>query len=80
MHAVDHINLVVDDLEAMLRFYETVLGLKLSNGVTISGEWIDRTVGLNDVQADVAYLDRETGPRIELIRYLLPYHHEPKPP
>jgi catechol 2,3-dioxygenase-like lactoylglutathione lyase family enzyme len=73
---IDHINLVVNDLDAMTRFYETLLGLKVSKRVTISGGWIDQTVGLKDVKADVAYLDSASGPRVELIRY----HSPPAPP
>ena len=70
--SIDHVNLVVVDLDAMVQFYETVLGLRLTRRVTISGEWIDRTVGLRDVKAEVVYLDLPTGPRIELIRYQSP--------
>ena len=72
IQSIDHINLVVDDLDAMVRFYEHVLGLKITKRVTISGEWIDQTVGLPDVKADVVYLDLASGPRIELIRYQSP--------
>jgi catechol 2,3-dioxygenase-like lactoylglutathione lyase family enzyme len=72
IQSIDHVNLVVQDLDAMTRFYQTLLGLKVTKRVTISGEWIDRTVGLSQVKADVVYLDAESGPRIELIRYLSP--------
>ena len=76
MMTIDHVNLVVADLEAMSRFYEALLGLKITKRVTISGGWIDRVVGLKDVRADVVYLDAANGPRIELIRY----HSPPEPP
>ena len=72
MHSIDHVNLVVTDLEGMTRFYEAMLGLKVTKHVTISGEWVDQTVGLNGVNADVVYLDPENGPRIELIKYRAP--------
>jgi catechol 2,3-dioxygenase-like lactoylglutathione lyase family enzyme len=52
-----------------VRFYTQLLGLRETKRVTISGKWIDETVGLKDVRADVVYLDFPTGPRIELIRY-----------
>jgi len=70
--SIDHINIVVKDLEGMIRFYRDVLGLKVTKQVTISGEWVDRTVGLTGAKGDVVYLDLPTGPRIELIRYLSP--------
>ena len=74
---IDHVNLVVQDLEAMTIFYAEVLGLKITKRVTISGEWIGRTVGLGEVNADVVYLDFPAGPRIELIRYNRPAMHRP---
>jgi catechol 2,3-dioxygenase-like lactoylglutathione lyase family enzyme len=75
IQSIDHINLVVNDLDAMTRFYKTLLGLKVSKRVTIAGEWIDETVGLKNVKADVVYLDAASGPRVELIRY----HSPPTP-
>ena len=69
---LDHINIVVRDLGSMVDFYTRVLGLRESKRVTISGQWIDETVGLRDVLGDVVYLDFASGPRIELI-----YYHRP---
>jgi catechol 2,3-dioxygenase-like lactoylglutathione lyase family enzyme len=74
---LDHVNIVVADLDRMVAFYRDVLGLKLTKQVTISGEWVASVVGLPDVHADVVYLDFESGPRIELIRYNRP--GEPRP-
>ena len=76
---IDHINLVVEDLDAMTRFYTDTLGLNVTKRVTISGQWIGKTVGLgDDVNADVVYLDFTAGgPRIELIRYNTPALHRP---
>jgi catechol 2,3-dioxygenase-like lactoylglutathione lyase family enzyme len=62
----------------MTRFYEAMLGLKVTKHVTISGEWVDQTVGLNGVNADVVYLDPPSGPRIELIRYRAPEASAPR--
>lgn len=72
---IDHVNLVVKDLPAMMAFYRDGLGLKVTKQATISGEWIARVVGLEegaDVEADVVYLELPTGPRIELIHYRRP--------
>jgi catechol 2,3-dioxygenase-like lactoylglutathione lyase family enzyme len=66
---IDHMNIVASDLERMVTFYRDVLGLRETKRVTITGEWVAATVGLSDVHADVVYLDLESGPRIELIRY-----------
>lgn len=70
---IDHVNIVVQDLERMTAFYVDVLGLTVTKRVTISGAWIGAVVGLgDDVHADVVYLDFPRGPRIELLRYNRP--------
>ena len=46
--------------------------MRVTKRVTITGEWIDRVVGLVGAHADVVYLDLATGPRVELIRYNRP--------
>jgi glyoxylase I family protein len=69
---IDHVNLVVHDLEAMTAFYRDVLGFRVTKQVTISGEWVDAVVGLKGVEADVVYLDPPAGPRVELIYYRSP--------
>jgi len=76
LESIDHVNLVVRDLERMTAFYRDVLGLEVTKEVTISGEWIDRVVGLPRVEADVVYLDLPSGPRIELIYYRSPVGRE----
>jgi glyoxylase I family protein len=70
--SIDHVNLVVTDLPRMLAFYRDVLGLTVTKQVSISGEWIGKTVGLDDVCAEVVYLDLPEGPRIELLSYISP--------
>ena len=70
--SIDHVNLVVSDMTRMVAFYRDVLGLTVTKHVTISGDWIGRTVGLDNVRAEVIYLDLPSGPRIELLRYVTP--------
>jgi len=74
---IDHVNIVVSDLEKMVHFYCSLLGLKETKRVTISGDWVAATVGLTDVHADVVYLELPAGPRIELIRYNTPTMDRP---
>lgn len=78
LSSIDHINIVVTDLEQMVRFYTDLLGHKVTKRVTISGEWVDRVVGLNGAKGDVVYLELPAGPRIELIRYLSPAGASPE--
>ncbi len=75
---IDHINIVVKDLETMIHFYEKHLGFKLSKRVEISGAWIEAVVALKDARAEVVYLELPSGPRIELIHYLSPKGQRPE--
>jgi catechol 2,3-dioxygenase-like lactoylglutathione lyase family enzyme len=72
LSSFDHVNLVVADLPRMLAFYRDTLGFTVTKHVTISGDWIGKTVGLENVSAEVVYLDLPSGPRIELLRYISP--------
>jgi catechol 2,3-dioxygenase-like lactoylglutathione lyase family enzyme len=72
IEGIDHVNIVVHDLAAMTKFYCECLGCRVTKEVTISGDWIAAVVGLQNVVADVVYLDFPSGPRIELIRYRIP--------
>lgn len=72
IESIDHVNLVVRDLPSMTAFYRDVLQFRVTKQVSISGEWIDETVGLTGVVGDVVYLDLPAGPRIELIDYRHP--------
>ncbi|MCJ8328817.1 MAG: VOC family protein [Lentisphaeria bacterium] len=69
---IDHINIVVKDLDRSVKFYTELLGFTLSNQAHLEGDWIETIVGLNGVNADVKYVRPESGPRIELIQYNLP--------
>lgn len=77
LECIDHINLVVEDLDRMADFYTSLLGMGITKRVSIRGPWIDQTVGLRNVEADVIYLDPPTGPRVELIRYRNPETRRP---
>ncbi len=70
---VDHINIVVADLERSVQFYTGLLGLKETRRARLTGAWIDAIVGLEGVEAEVAYVQPQGGgPRIELIQYRAP--------
>lgn len=73
INAIDHINIVVSDLERSVKFYTEVLGFEKINTVHLEGDWIDSIVGLKGVNADVAFIVAPEGePKIELLCYKTP--------
>lgn len=73
LQAVDHINIVVSNMETSLSFYTELLGFRETKRAMLEGAWIDQVVGLKGVKAEVVYIEApESGPRIELIHYLHP--------
>jgi catechol 2,3-dioxygenase-like lactoylglutathione lyase family enzyme len=64
---MDHVGVVVDDLEAAISFF-VELGMELDGGTTaVEGEWVDRVVGLDDVRVEVAFVRTPDGHgRLEL--------------
>jgi catechol 2,3-dioxygenase-like lactoylglutathione lyase family enzyme len=55
LQRMDNVIIVVDDLEgAKASFVE--LGMELEDQTVVQGPWVDQTVGLNDVRADIATL------------------------
>lgn len=70
---IDHVNIVVDDLERSVRFYTEVLGFDEIKRAHLKGEWIEQIVALKGVEAKVAYVRAPGGePRIELLQYISP--------
>ena len=70
---VDHINLVVSDLDRSVQFYTEILGFREVGRARLEGVWIENVVGLKGVQADVVYLEADAGgTRLELLNYESP--------
>lgn len=71
---IDHINIVVADLERAAHFYETVFGFARGFSATLQGDWIETVTGLAGARAECLFLDppRAGATRIELIRYDAP--------
>lgn len=69
---MDNVLIVVEDLEAVIAFF-VELGLELEGQTQVEGDFVDRTVGLEGVRADIAMLRTPDGHgRIELTRFLTP--------
>lgn len=68
---IDNVGIVVQDLELTIAFFQE-LGFELEGKMPISGEWVDRIVGLHDVRNDIAMMRTPDGKnKLELIKF----HH-----
>src|SRR5438067_7604248 len=69
---MDNVLIVVDDLEAVKAFFAE-LGMELEGETTVEGPWVDSTVGLDGVRADIAMLRTPDGQgRVELTKFHTP--------
>jgi catechol 2,3-dioxygenase-like lactoylglutathione lyase family enzyme len=69
---MDHVGIVVDDLAAATKFF-VELGLELEGEGPVEGDWVDRIVGLEGVQADIVGLQTPDGTTwLELTRFRSP--------
>src|ERR1051325_11568008 len=73
LRAIDHINIVVADLERSVKFYTEVLGFRKTHDVYMEGDWIEAIIGLRGVKGLVAFVETPGGGmRIELVEYRAP--------
>lgn len=69
---MDNIGIVVADLPAAIAFF-VELGLTLEGEMRVEGDWVDQTIGLQGVQADIAMLRTPDGNgRLELSQFHRP--------
>ena len=69
---MDNVLIVVDDLEAAKAFFAE-LGMELEGETQLEGPWVDSTVGLNDVRADITMMRTPDGHgRVELTKFHTP--------
>jgi catechol 2,3-dioxygenase-like lactoylglutathione lyase family enzyme len=69
---MDHVGVVVDDLGVATAFF-VALGLKLLGEGRVEGGWVDRVVGLEGVQAEIAMMETPDGHgRLELTKFHAP--------
>jgi catechol 2,3-dioxygenase-like lactoylglutathione lyase family enzyme len=71
---MDHVGIVVDDLEAATEFF-VELGLVKQGDGFVEGQLVDRIVGLEGIRSDIVMLETpDGGARIELVRFQSPPH------
>jgi catechol 2,3-dioxygenase-like lactoylglutathione lyase family enzyme len=72
LQRMDHVGIVVDDLAAAQEFF-VELGLELQGEWTAGGPWVDRVIGLEGVDAEVAMMQTPDGNgRVELSKFHSP--------
>jgi catechol 2,3-dioxygenase-like lactoylglutathione lyase family enzyme len=71
LQRMDNVLIVVEDLEAAKAFF-TELGMELDGETTAEGPWVDSTVGLEGVRADIAMMRAPDGGRVELSKFHTP--------
>jgi catechol 2,3-dioxygenase-like lactoylglutathione lyase family enzyme len=76
---MDNVLIVVEDLEAAQAFFAE-LGMEVEGETTVEGPWVDQTVGLDDVRADITMMRTPDGHgRVELSRFTGRRRSEPSP-
>lgn len=69
---INHINIVVNSMDASLDFYVGVLGMRETFRCELEGEWIDTVTGVANAKASCVFVQPPNGGcRIELLEY----HH-----
>ncbi len=72
LRRMDNVLIVVDDLEAAIALF-TELGMEVEGRTQVEGEFVDRTVGLEGVRAEIVMLRTPDGHgRVELSRFVTP--------
>src|SRR4051812_49170453 len=69
---MDHVSIVVDDLEAATAFF-IELGMELEGEGLVEGPWVDRISGLKDVRVTIAMMRTPDGHnKLELTKFHTP--------
>ena len=72
LQRMDNVLIVVDDLDAAKAFFAE-LGMELEGETQVEGSWVDSTVGLEGVRADITMMRTPDGHgRVELTKFHTP--------
>jgi catechol 2,3-dioxygenase-like lactoylglutathione lyase family enzyme len=79
IHRLDHVSVVVNDLEAAKAFF-VELGMELEGEAPIEGDWVDRINALDGVRVNIAMMRTPDGHgRLELTKFHFPAVVTPQP-
>ncbi len=68
---MDNVLIVVEDIDRAKAFFAE-LGMELVGETVVEGPWVDHTIGLTDVRADIAMMRAPDGGCVELTRFHRP--------
>jgi catechol 2,3-dioxygenase-like lactoylglutathione lyase family enzyme len=72
LQRMDNVLIVVEDLDAAAAFFAEI-GMEVQGEVTVEGPWVDQTIGLEGVRADITVMRTPDGHgRVELSRFHRP--------
>ncbi|MCX6365255.1 MAG: VOC family protein [Armatimonadetes bacterium] len=70
---INHLNIVVADMQRTLDFYIGLLGMRQTFDVMLQGEWIEEVTGCKNAQAHCVFVMPDGGGcRIEILQYINP--------
>lgn len=76
---LDNTLIVVKDLEASISLFEEI-GMELEAQTQVSGDWVGKVIGLDNVRSNIAVLKTPDGQgRVELSSFVSPAPIEPQP-
>jgi catechol 2,3-dioxygenase-like lactoylglutathione lyase family enzyme len=76
IQSLENIGIVVEDLVATKAFF-VELGLEPVGETEVTGEWVDRVVGLENVRCEICMLQTSAGKgQLELMHFLSPKARE----
>jgi catechol 2,3-dioxygenase-like lactoylglutathione lyase family enzyme len=76
MLRLDHVGVVVDDLDAVAAFFLD-LGFEREGGALVEGETVDKINGIDGVRAEVVMVRAPDGSgKLELVKYHTPPNNE----
>lgn len=70
---IDHITVVVSNLNRSEKFYTEILGFSVIGRAHLEGNWLNESMNMDNVIGDVIYLrSKELGTRLELLKFTSP--------
>lgn len=75
---MDHVSVVVSDLDAAIAYF-TELGLVEENRMPVSGKWVDRVNGMDNVRVEIVMMVSPDGGKLELTKFRSPALTDQKP-